>query len=238
MVTIAVVQHALVGEPAQDAASLLESCRNAAAQGSDVTVLPEVDSLYAADCDERVSLMETLDTMPGVWLMPRFECDALGLATLMRAPDGLDGLTTLALMVGDACFNEAELARVAAADPDVAIMMPRAESELQAEAALEVALALSDSLAGVIVVAEPFGAELGVPGHGGSAIIRLGEIMAEASDGADLLVASVDTPVARPEPKEPLPAIPPILTQRLATHRGVRPDVDYPADLTERRPTA
>lgn len=238
MVTIAVVQHALVGESAGDAHRLLETCRIAASRGADITVLPEVDSLYAADSDERIQLMQALDAMPGVWLMPRFECDALGMATLLRAPEELDGLGTLAFMVGDACFDEDELARLAAADPDLAIMMPRAESELQAEAALEVALALSDSLAGVIIVAEPFGAELGRPGHGGSAIIRLGEIVAEADDGPDLLLAVVDTPIARPEPKEPLPPIPPILSQRLATHRGVRPTVDYPADLSDRRAPA
>lgn len=230
MFTLAVVQPELIGDSVHDAAAVLEACREAVTHGVDLGVLPEVASV--SHDGERAALIEALNALPGVWLLPRFECDALGMASVVQAPAELEGLATMALMVGDACFDEQHLERLASADPDIAILMPRSESELQAEAALEVALALSDSLAGVVVVSEPYGAELGVPGHGGSAIIRLGEIVREASDGPDMLVATVDTPIARPEPKEPLPAIPPILSQRAATHRGVRPSVDYPADLS------
>lgn len=235
MITVAVVQPVLMGDSARDAAGVLEACRAAASHGVNLGVVPEVDSLLVEGGD-RAELVEALDELSGVWLLPRFEGSSLGMASIVRAPGTLDGLNTLALMIGDACFDEEQLAGLAAADPDIAIMMPRSESELQAEAALEVAIALSDSLAGVVIVSEPYGAELGVPGHGGSAIIRLGEIVLEASDGPDLLIAAVDTPIARPEPKEPLPAIPPILSQRVATHRGVRPSVGYPADLSDGLP--
>ena len=237
MITLAVVQPELIGDSAHDAAAVLEACHAASLRGVDLGVLPGVEAVSAEDAG-RIELVEALNELPGVWLLPRFECDSRGMAGIVPAPVELEGLATMALMVGDACFDEQQLARLAAADPDIAILMPRSESELQAEAVLEVALALSDSLAGVVIVSEPYGAELGVPGHGGSAIIRLGEIVCEASDGPDLLVATVDTPIARPEPKEPLPAIPPILSQRVSTHRGVRPSVDYPADLSGGFPPA
>jgi len=107
------------------------------------------------------------------------------------------------------------------------------ESDLQAEAILEVALALSDSMAGLVLVADTDGAEPGDPGHGGSAIIRLGEMVAEAGDGDEVLIAEVATPVAQPEPREALPEIPTLLAQRLATHRGKRLEVEYLADLTD-----
>lgn len=233
MAIVAVVQHELLGDPGQDAASLLDACRVAAEQGAHLVLLPETPSLAGDPGGRQSQLVAELEALPGVRLLPSFECDVHGFAGIVSAPEGLEALSTFGLLVGDACFDESELARLAAADPDIAIMMPRSESELQAEAVLEVALALSDSLAGVVLVVEAYGAELGEPGHGGSAIVRLGEIVLEAGDGPDLLVAGIDTPVARPEPKEPLPQIPPILSQRVATHRGVRPIVDYPADLSD-----
>jgi hypothetical protein len=113
------------------------------------------------------------------------------------------------------------------------VFLPRSENELQAEAILELALALSDSLAGLVIVVEPDGAEPGDPGHGGSAIIMFGKMVAEAMSGDDILYADIELPVGPPEPREPLPQMPPILQQRLAHHQGHQLEVDYPADLSD-----
>ena len=85
-----------------------------------------------------------------------------------------------------------------------------------------------------MVVADSVGAEAGEPGHGGSSIILLGEVLAEAmgQDG-DVLFADVPEPVPAPEPPDPVPAVPTILAQRVATHEGRRLDMGYPADLSE-----
>ncbi len=117
--------------------------------------------------------------------------------------------------------------------PNVAVLLPRSESDLQAEAVLELAIALSDSLAGLVIVVDTDGSEPGHPGHGGSAIIMFGKVVAEAMSGDDILFADVELPVGRPEPREPLPEMPTILQQRLAHHQGHHLEVDYLADLSD-----
>lgn len=114
---------------------------------------------------------------------------------------------------------------------DTLVLCPESESDLQAEAVLELALGLSESVAGLVVVLEDAGAEPGHPGHGGSAIVLLGEVLAEAVSDADVLEADVPEPVPSPVPREPVPGLPPILAQRLAHHRGERPEVGYLADV-------
>jgi hypothetical protein len=94
-------------------------------------------------------------------------------------------------------------------------------------------MGLSMSLASLVVVTECAGAEPGAVGHGGSAIIYLGEVLAEAmSQDDETLYAEIELPLGRPEPPAPLPAIAPILSQRVAHHRGEQPPMDYPAELS------
>jgi hypothetical protein len=129
-------------------------------------------------------------------------------------------------------MDYAQILVAAGKKPQVAIMVPNAENDMQAEAALELAIGLSDSLAGLVIVVGSAGAEPGEAGHGGSAIVHLGKVVAEAMGDEDqTLEFEVDTPIPQPEPRGLLPQIPTILSQRLANHQGRKPDVDYPADL-------
>ncbi|MHB1340787.1 MAG: hypothetical protein ACYC77_02080 [Coriobacteriia bacterium] len=146
--------------------------------------------------------------------------------------DGAEHLGSVVMLEGDAALDPVEHARVLAGAPDVLVLAPGAESELQAEAVLELALALSTAVAGLVVVLEHAGADAGEPGHGGSAIVVLGEVVAEALGDDDVLIAEVPVPVPSPEPRSPLPQLPTILAQRLAHHRGEKLPTDYPADLS------
>jgi len=232
-VKIAVVQHRLRESATQDAEALYQAAVKADEAGADLVIVPEVFSLHGDLNQDRAMLFLQLGTVGGQRLIPQLGPDQRAFAGLATAPQGAEALGVLALLVGDACMDPAELERLAAEKPDVAVLLPRSESDLQAEAVLEVALGLSDSLAGLVLVADTVGAEPGDPGHGGSAIIFLGEMVAEAADDDDVLVAEIATPVAHPEPREALPQIPPILLQRLANHAGKRPEMGYLADLTE-----
>lgn len=136
---------------------------------------------------------------------------------------------------GDSCFDPAVLGRLYADPPDALIMTPMSESDLQAEASLEFALALSESVAPLVIITENVGSEPGDPGHGGSAVVKLGEVLAEAMDDDESLVVDLDLPLGAPEPRDPLPEPAPILAQRLASHGGRRLAVSYPADLSDGR---
>ena len=159
-----------------------------------------------------------------------------GAELVLPAVDGswaaLGRLGRLAVLRGDAAIDPAMHAVMAADAPDVLLLLPASESELQAEATIEVALGLSLSLAGLVIVTDTAGSEPGVAGHGGSAIILLGEVAAEALLDEEVLVADIPVPIPAPEPRAPLPVVPPILLQRLAHHRGGKVAVDYPADLS------
>jgi hypothetical protein len=125
-----------------------------------------------------------------------------------------------------------EILTVSGKKPSVAILVPQSENDLQAEAMLELAIGLSQSLAGLVIIAESVGAEPGSPGHGGTAIVYMGDVVAEAmgEEGATLEF-EVESPVPQPKPRGLLPQIPTILSQRLAQHEGLKPDPGYPADL-------
>lgn len=148
------------------------------------------------------------------------------------AVQGMEPFGHVVVIAGDAAIDPEQHRRLAGDPPDVLVLAPGSESELQAEAVLELAIGLSVSLAGLVIIAEASGAEPGSPGHGGSAIILLGEVLAEAVFDDQTLTADIDLPVLRPEPRAPLPALQPILVQRLAHHRGERPAMGYLADLS------
>jgi predicted amidohydrolase len=231
-VKIAVVQHRLRGIAGEDASALLGAAEIAADAGADFVIYPEVPTLHGDDNPDRVMLFIQLGGVAGQRLIPQVPESETGFAGLAAAPEGLDDLGTMAMLVGDACVEPAEIQRLADACPDIAILIPRAESELQAEAFLEYAIALSDSLAGLVIVAEATGGGFGEPGHGGSAIISCGKVLAEAVGDEDVLVAEVTVPPVQPEPREPLPPLPLILEQRRAAHRGEHVETTYLADLT------
>lgn len=231
---IAVVQHRLRDTPAEDARALAAAAVNAADRGADFVVFPEALSLHT-ESPERELLNQLLKTVPAFCLLPHVGPDVAGLGFVTTLPAGYgvpDGLGPIALLVGDACMDPAELPAVAAARPALATLVPRSETDLQAEAVLELALQLSSSLSGLVLVAECAGAQAGEPGHGGSAIVLLGELVAEAGEGDDILLADVMLPIPQPSPREPLPPIPPLLAQRFAHDLGRTLVPEYPADLS------
>lgn len=232
---IAVVQHRLRLTPSDDASALADAAERAMLRGAEVIVLPDVPSL---DADEsvRASFAERLDAMPTHCLRPPLTSRAGS-----DAPDvsvGQDegpseALGHVVVLVGDACITPSCLESALAETPSATVLCPGAENELQSESFLELAIALSDSLSGLVIIAECAGAEPGEPGHGGSAIIVLGEVMAEALGDDEVIFADVTAPVARPESPEPLPEIPLLLRQRAAFHAGRKLEVtEYPADIT------
>ena len=216
---LAIVQHLLRPAPAQDLEALVIAAARAAASGADLVIVPDVNAV--SDGPLRDELARRLD-------------DAVAVPTLVAGTDletVAEGLGRVLLLSGDDCM-EAEVLRSLAADPpDALVLAPGSESELQAEAMLELAIGLSTSVASLVMIVEADGAEPGVAGHGGSAIVHLGEVLAEALAGDDVLLADLADPPGRPEPRGSMPQVPPLLAGRLAAHQGRKPDVGYPADL-------
>lgn len=230
---IAAVQHRLRETPEADAEALLVAAKAAAQAGAELVIMPEVPSLGETGSPAREALYSALDDVDGMRLIPHVGPGHEGIAFVADPLFGAEDLGRISLTVGDSCFKGASWVDAMGKSATVAVMCPRSENDMQAEAALEVAIALSDSLAGLVIIAETTGAEPGEPGHGGSAIVLLGEVVAEAIEDEDLLVADIALPVPQPEPREPLPAIPTILAQRLAHHSGRKLDMGYLADLSD-----
>jgi len=226
-VKFAVVQHASRPAPAQDLEALVLAVSRAAALGAETVFLPYLPALYEGPlADELLRRIAA-------------EAPSVEVVTAQRAQDAPAHLPTAVMalfgpgvvLVGDDAIDLEVLHRCIAEKPGVLLLSPGAESDLQSQAVIELALALSTSLASLVLVAETDGAELGEPGHGGSAVLHLGQVLAEAASGDDLLLADVVTPLGPPEAPEAMPEIPPVLLQRLAAHRGRKLDVAYPADL-------
>jgi hypothetical protein len=234
VVKIAVIQHRLRATGMEDAEALLATCTTAAERGAEFVLVPDVPAIREDGFQNtaRSTFMVGLEKVPGRRLIPQSPPRSLGIAATAPPPPGLMGLGRIGVFVGDSCIDPSEFSRIAMEAPMTAVFAPAAESELQAEAMLELAVGLSDALAALVMIAETAGAEAGAVGHGGSAILFLGEVLAEAiGQDDDLLFAEIEMPVPVPEPREPLPAIPLILQQRLAQHQGRKVPVDYPADL-------
>jgi hypothetical protein len=233
-VKIAVIQHRLRTTGIEDAEALLDACARAGEQGAEFVLVPDIPALREDGFQNaaRSSFMVGLEKVPGRRLIPQAPPRAMGIAATAPPPPGVMGLGRIGVFVGDSCIDPHELERIALETPSTTVFAPRNESDLQAEAMLELAVGLSDSLAALVMVAETAGAEPGDVGHGGSAIVFLGEVLAEAvGQDDDILIAEVETPIPAPEPRESMPAIPLILEQRLAQHQGRKVPVDYPADL-------
>ena len=226
---IAVIQHVLRGNDADDAVALGNAAADASDMGADVVVLPPAPVLMDGSAGDPVPKLFAA--------IGEVRSDTVVFLNPAIAPEGLHDavlpvLGSTVLLIGDACMDYSQILAAAGKKPAVAILVPNAENDMQAEAILELAIGLSDSLAGLIVVVGSAGAEAGEPGHGGSAIVHLGEVVAEAMGAEDqTLDFEVDMPIPQPEPRGLLPQIPTILSQRLAHHQGRKPDVGYPADL-------
>lgn len=232
---IAAIQHRVRENADADARALAQAAIAASVRGAEVIVFPDVSSLLDDDGAGQKLLSELVRDVPAFCIVPSVDPALRGIAIVadlpapISAPGG--GLGVASLLIGDACMDAAEIARVAEQAPSFAVLSPRSETDLQAEAMLEFAIALSDSLAGVIVIAECAGAEALEVGHGGSALIVLGEVVAEALSGEDILVVEVQLPFPQPSPREALPQVPPLLVQRLAHHQGRLP-IEHGPDVS------
>lgn len=227
---LAVVQHRLRDSADEDARALVAALRLAAAADAEIVVLPEVLALHE-DADARARFDADVAGISGTRLMPYGGVGTDGAAFI--AQDVVGDLGAVAVLVGDAVLDADRWAEALSAGCTALVICPRSESELQAEAVLELALAFSDSLAGLVLIAECDGAAPGEAGHGGSAIISVGEVVAEAMSGDEVLLADISLPVAQPEPREALPELPTLLAQRVAHHHGSKLAVDYLADLSD-----
>lgn len=146
-------------------------------------------------------------------------------------PEAAALLGDVAVLEGDRCFDPGEHERLKERSPSALILHPGSESELQAAAVLELAVALSSNLAGLVAIVEDAGGAPGESAHGGSAIVHAGEVLAEAEDGAQVLTAGINMPLASPVGHGGALEVPTILQQRLANHQGHHLPVDYPADI-------
>ena len=229
---LAVVQHSRRTTPSEDSAALIARVAEARTKGAEVAVLPHLPWLSTDDVASIVRAgSEPSELQPTAVLVgagSAAEDDPAGTGVVLE----LTPLGTTVALTNDECLDPAVARDLAMAEPDAVVLRPGSESDLQAEAVLERALGLSEAASGLVVVAETEGGADGEPGHGGSAIVVLGEVAAEAQPGEDLLLVDVRAPVGQPDARMPLPELPPILAQRLAIHRGQRLSVDYPADLS------
>ena len=232
---IAAIQHRVRASAEDDARTLAAAAAGAASRGAELIVFPDVRSLRGDDGAGRTILTDLVSDVHAFCIMPLVGLRSSGVAIVADLPwdisasDG--GVGAASLIFGDACMDPSEIARVAAESPVFVVLSPSSETELQAEAMLEYAIGLSHSLAGVIVIAECAGAEPLEVGHGGSAIILLGDVMAEALLDDDVLIVDVVLPFPQPSPREALPQVPPLLAQRLAHHRG-RVAIEHGPDVS------
>lgn len=225
---IAVTHHRVRGDAGTDADALVDAARLACASGAEAVVCPRIPSLAAMDVAGREELVARIEgCVEGAALLVSF-ADEDGGPRIVESPLG-----RTALLGGDTCLRDNVRRTLVTEGVDTVVWRPGAESDLQAEAILEYALGSSPALAGLLIVAECCGGE----GHDGcrgtSAIIHAGQLVAEATGSDDeLLIADVAVPLAAPDPDMVLPALPPILAQRLAFHDGRKAPVDYLADLS------
>lgn len=225
-----VIQHALQADASSDFEGLAESVSTACGLGADVVVCPLVESIQAGPDLSRSFLdaVEECTERPTVVLPFGWHPDE-GRGLLRPTQLG-----ATALLIGDEALDPEVRAALVSASPEAIVMRPGSESPLQAEGFIELALALSLSVAALVVIADPLRPESDIPAFGGSCIVVLGEVVAEAESETEteLLEVTLDTPLILGHSRPPLAPLPGILEQRWAHHNGMRAPVDYPAELT------
>ena len=225
---VAVIQHKLRAHERMDLAALLSSAQQASDEGASIIVCPSIPGLSRNTRIYQAFIENMRMHAPGsLVLTPALAIYREGDLEPFITPLG----RTLSL-VGDECIDPGYYESIERVAPNAMLWQPDPESALQAEAVLELALDASLSLAGLVIVTSLMGKARGAAGFGGAAVVHLGEILAEAGEGDDVVTADLTAPVALPDRLGPRPALPPILAQRLAHHRGGKPPVDWPADLS------
>jgi predicted amidohydrolase len=212
---IAVAQHQIRAHERMDLAALLSLSERAADEGVGLIVYPCIPGLAQGVGLVEAFAQNVVERAPQLSLVA--PCVSSPPRSLQASATGLGKTLVLS---GDACIDEALFPEIETLGLDALVWQASTESALQAEALMELALDASLSLAGLVLVAGVWGEARGFHSFGGSAIACLGELVAEAGDGEDLLVADLDTPVALPVRRGPRPVPAPVLAQRLAVHRG------------------
>jgi predicted amidohydrolase len=211
-----------------DLAALLALAEEASDEGASVIVCPRLPGLASDSRIYQAFIANVREHAPGsLVIIPSVAGHREESLHPFVTPLG----RTLAL-IGDDCIDPECHARAWELRVEAMVWQPEPESALQAEAALEVALDATLSVAGLVLVTGLAGDGDGARGFGGSAIVQLGDIVAEAGPGEECVYADVDVPVPMPERHSHRPELPPILAQRLAHHRGGKLQVDWPADLS------
>jgi predicted amidohydrolase len=224
---IAVVQHRIRTHERMDLAALLSLAEQAEDEGADVIVLPRVPGLTYESGLMTAFAENVIERAPQVSIVA--SCVAISRAGQpLPVPTRLGRTLHLA---GDDCIDPVHFDAIEAMGLEALVLQMDTESPLQAEALLEFALDASLSHAGLVLTACLTGEARGVKSCGGSAIVHLGEILAEAGDAEDLLIARVPVPVALPVRRGPRPILPPVLAQRVAAHHGTKVRPDYPATI-------
>lgn len=227
---LVVIQHRMRSSAADDFESLAESVAVACGLGADVIVCPRVPSIQDGPLISRHFLDRVGECADGTTLLVPFAWPA-GDA---EPPLKFTPLGATALLTGDQALDPQVRRSLYETAPEAVIIRPQSESPLQAEAFIELAIALSESTSAVVVVADPVGPEAEPPSFGGSCVAVLGDLMteAESEDETELLEVELDAPIILGHARPPVPEPPGILIQRWEHHHGRKPAVDYPADLT------
>ena len=213
---IAVVQHRIRTHERMDLAALLFMSEQAEDEGADVIVYPCVPGLGYASSLMTAFASNVIERAPQVSIVAPCAARSRG-GDIQSIPTRLGSTLVLA---GDDCIDASTYPQIETLGLEALVWQMDTESPLQAEALLELALDASLSQAGLVLTACLWGEARGVSSSGGSAIVHLGEILAEAGDGEDLLIAEVPVPVALPERRGRRAVPAPVLQQRLAAHRG------------------
>jgi hypothetical protein len=210
-----------------DLAALLSMSEQAEDEGADVIVYPNVPGLCGSASLLAAFAQNVTERAPQVSIVAPCASDA----TATSPEPVATRLGRTLLLGGDACIDPDLYPSIEAMGLEALVWQAETESPLQAEALLELALDASLSQSGLVLAACLAGEARGIVSHGGSAIVHLGEILAEAGEGEDLLIADVPVPVSLPE-RRGLRAVPaPVLAQRLAVHRGKKYRPAYPVDV-------
>lgn len=210
-----------------DLAALLSLSEQAEDEGADVIVYPCVPGLGYASGLMTAFAANVVERAPQVSIVA--PCAARSReGTLVPVPTRLGSTLVLA---GDECIDATLFPEIEGLGLEALVWQMGTESPIQAEALLELALDASLSQAGLVLTACLYGEARGVSSCGGSAIVYLGEILAEAGEGEDLLLADVPVPVALPERRGRRAVPAPVLQQRLAAHHGRKLKPEYPATI-------
>jgi predicted amidohydrolase len=215
-VKIALVQHRIRNHERMDLAALLSMSEQAEDEGADVIVYPCVPGIGYASQLMTAFAANVMERAPQVSIVAPCAARDLG-GRLHPAPTRLGSTLVLA---GDDCIDASLYPEVESLGLEALVWQMATESPAQAEALLELALDASLSQAGLVLTACLYGEARDISSSGGSAIVHLGEILAEAGEGEDLLLADVHIPVLLPERRGRRAVPAPVLQQRFAAHHG------------------